>query len=213
MTLNLFQRTAAQQQVLHAPEIVPAGPTLWADVSNYTGVLTDAGCAELKAAGFVGLIIQAITGTNGISYTRQQLSACVRNGLRIQGYIWCWSTPSVLSRLPMFNGYELENLWLDVEQAGLPQSSVDRDLTLCDEYIQKTSHIYSGRWFFADQNWLNLTKWSDQGRLLWDSNYDNNPDVDAGFRPYGGWNQCEIKQYIGTSSIGSVHEIDLNVSR
>jgi hypothetical protein len=190
----------------------PTGPALWVDASNYSGAFTDAHCADLKTAGVVGVIVQAITGLDGVSYTRQQLLACVRNGLRIQGYVWCFpgaSQASMRGRLAMLDGFALEALWLDVEQAGLKIADVDRDLGLCDAYLSELTGIYSGRWFFAQQGWLGVTKWS--GRPLWDSNYNGVPVVGAGFVPYGGWTKPVVSQYQGTSSIGRVQQIDLDV--
>lgn len=176
--------------------------------------MTNQGCAELKAAGIVGCIIQPIVGLDGNTYTTQQLDACRRNGLRIQAYVWAFPGvhSTVASRLFMLEGFDLEALWLDVEDEGLTIADVDRSLAACDLYMGgKLTGVYSGRWFFENQDWLGLTKWSD--RPLWDSRFDGVADVDAGFVPYGGWTQCAIKQYRGTSSIGSVHQIDLNVMR
>jgi hypothetical protein len=193
-----------------------AGPTeSWIDASNYTKALTDAQCAELKAAGVVGVIIQAVTGLDGVSYTRQQLEACVRGGLRIQGYVWC--TPSVAggsgsltrSRLSLFDGFAIEALWLDVEQANLKRFDVDRDLAVCDAYTGRKTGVYSGQWFFAKQRWLDVTWWAD--RPLWDSRFDGVPVVEANFVPYGGWTNPVVKQFRGTSSIGSIHEIDMDI--
>ncbi len=186
---------------------------MWADVSNYSKQLTDQGCADLRAAGIVGCIVQAITGIDGFSYTRQQLDACQRNGLRIAGYVWVFPNAlraSMQSRLQMFDSFPIESLWADVEQKGLKTADVDRDLALCDVYIGKLTGVYSGRWFFQQQGWLGHTAWSN--RALWDSRYDNVPETQTGFIPYGGWSECTIKQYAGSSSIGSVHQIDLNVT-
>lgn len=191
-----------------------AGPSLWVDASNWTQAITDQGCAELKAAGVVGVIVQAVVGIDNVTYTAQQLQACVRNGLRIQGYVWCTPGASksvVAARLALFEGYDLEALWLDVEQSGLKVADVDRDLPMCDAYMAgKLTGVYSGRWFFAQQGWLNWTTWSN--RPLWDSNYDHVPVVATDFRPYGGWTVPVVKQYAGTSAIGSVHQIDLDVA-
>lgn len=190
-------------------------PTLWCDVSNYTGPLTPQGCQDLKNAGYVGIIAQAITGLDGNSYTTQQLAAARDHGLRIQGYVFCNHNSSVASRLSMFDGFDVETIWLDVEAASINSSDVDRDLRLTDKYIPAAAPIglYSGHWVFVSHGWLALTKWSTEGRALWDSRYDGIPDPDAGFVSYGGWNSSAIKQFQGTSSLGSVHGIDLNVMR
>jgi hypothetical protein len=186
---------------------------LWVDISNYTGTLTAQGCHDLLAAGYVGCIVQAITGLDGRTYTRQQLAACVAYGLRVAGYVWCFpgaSVASIRDRLHMFDGYALKFLALDVEQGGLTRADVDRDLYECDAYIDGLTWIYSGRWWFEQQEWLNVNWWSN--RPLWDSNFDGNADATVGFRPYAGWTQCAMKQFMGTTTVGSVHEADLNVS-
>jgi hypothetical protein len=181
----------------------------WVDASNYTGVLTDRDCLELRDAGITGVIIQAITGLDGISYTRQQLNACVQNGLDIAGYVWCFPGSNVASRLKMFDGFELAFLALDVEQAGLTRADVDRDLGLCDSYQWDTTWVYTGKWFFDQQGWSQHTWWSD--RPLWNSLYDRTPVANDHFVPYHGWTSSVLEQWIGTSQIGHVGGIDQNV--
>lgn len=161
----------------------------------------------------MGVIVQAITGLDSVSWTRQHLLACTKNGLRIQGYVWCFpsgTAASMRGRLAMFDGFAIERLWLDAEQSGLHVADVDRDLVLCDSYTGKPTGVYTGRWFFAQQGWLGLRKWSD--RPLWDANYDGTPNVAVGFVPYAGWTAPVIKQYRGTSTIGRVSMVDLDVS-
>ncbi len=219
MVITAARRGGAQQQVVLAIP-TPQGPLypphttneLWADLSNYTGNLTDQGCADLKAAGYVGVIVQAITGLDGNTYTRQQLTVAQRNGLRIAGYVWCFPRApeaSMHSRLSMFDGFALEFLALDVEQSGLTVLDIERDLTMCDAYWRRLTWVYSGKWFFDQEGWSHLNLWAD--RPLWDSNYDGVPDVNVGFRPYGGWTHVAMKQFMGTSRIGHVTQIDPNV--
>lgn len=129
--------------------------------------------------------------------------------------MWCFpgaTTSSILTRLAMFDGYHIEFLALDVEQAGLKRGDVDRDLLWCDRYAGNPSPtwIYTGKWFFDQQGWSKVTWWST--RKLWDSNYDGTPIANDHFRPYHGWTMCQIEQYRGTSSIGSVRQVDLNVT-
>lgn len=184
-----------------------AGPQLWVDASNYTGPLSDQQCADLKAAGVVGVIVQAWP-----PYCAQQLDACRRNGLRIQGYYFVYpgdTKAGLRQRLTQLDGYAIEALWCDVEIAGLTESLVNTALLAGDAYTGKRTGVYSGKWFFDQQGWSHQSYWS--GRPLWDSNYDGQPVLDANFRPYGGWTSCVIKQFRGTSDVGSVHEIDLDV--
>lgn len=162
----------------------------------------------------VGVIIQAITGTNGISWTKQQLQACVRNGLRIQAYVWVFAGDTARSmdfRLAMLNGFNIERLWADVEDAGITRADVDRDLKLCDTYLGQPAGIYTGKWVFDQHGWSHQSWWSH--RDLWASIYDGVADPDVGFIPFHGWTRCVMKQHAGTSSIGSVHQIDLDVLR
>lgn len=165
------------------------------------------------------MIVQAITGLDGNSYTAQQLDACRRNGLRIQGYVWCFphsTASSIRSRLAMFNNFIIEDLWLDLEQAGTRIIDADADLIECDAYLVKRglghirTGIYTARWFFKAQGWLNLTRWSD--RRLWEALYDGTPVANDHFIPYAGWTAATIEQYKGTSDIGRVHQIDLDVT-
>lgn len=163
----------------------------------------------------VGVIVQAITGLDGRSYARQQLDACRRNGLHVQGYLWAFpraSRESILSRLAMFDGSQIEALWLDVEQSGLSETDVDQALAVCDEYMgggPKTG-VYGARWFWAQQGWLGSTRWAN--RPLWNADYNHTPVVGARFVPFGGWTKPAMSQYEGTSSIGSVHQVDLDVA-
>jgi hypothetical protein len=215
----VFQQTPRAASTVHDPVPAPTPPstgsTLWADLSNYTGPLDPVGCNDLKNAGYVGIIVQAITGLNNKSWTRQQLSTAVDQGLRIAGYVWAFKTVDVTPRLRMYDGFQLESLWLDVEgdaYIGYPSiESIDRDLALCDAYTGLPTGIYSGKWFFDLMGWSASDRWAD--RLLWDSDYDGVPDVDHGFTPYGGWTSRAIKQFAGTSRIGRVDQIDLNVMR
>jgi hypothetical protein len=177
------------------------------DASNYTGNFSDQMMQDLKSAGIIGVIVQAVTGSDGRTYTTQQLQAASAAGFQLQGYVF----PGGLDyKLPMFDGYNLEGLWLDLE-IPITIEGVDEALAATDAYIKGVTGIYSGRWFFVQQGWLTMTKWADQGRPLWDSNYDGDAVVDDNFHPYGGWDHCVVKQYAGTSSVGSCHEIDLNV--
>lgn len=183
------------------------------DASNYTGAFTDQQMQGLVDSGVQGVIVQAITGLNGISYTSQQCQMVAQYGLTLHGYVWCFpgeSATSIDGRLAMFNGKPVRRLWADVEQAGLSMRDVDLLLRRCDLYLptQRTG-VYSGRWFFAQQGWLGVDRWSD--RDLWDANYvDGVPDPTVGFVPYGGWDHCAIKQYKGTSDVGTLHEVDLD---
>jgi hypothetical protein len=186
---------------------------LWVDASNYTGAFTDQMMADLKAAGVKGIIVQAITGADGTSYTRQQCQMAVSHGFLLGGYVWCFpgeNQASIDGRLAMFDGFPLAFLWADVEQTGTTVADVNLLLARCDAYTGQQTGVYTGKWFFDQQGWSGLTLWSN--RPLWVSIYDGQANVLIGFVPFGGWTACVVKQYAGSSSIGSVHMIDLDVA-
>lgn len=108
----------------------------------------------------------------------------------------------------MFKGYTLEALWLDVELP-ITEAAVNAALIQCDAYQGQLTGIYSGKWFFDNQGWSHQSFWSS--RPLWDSNYNGVPVTEQGFVSYGGWSSCVIKQYQGTSAIGHLSQIDLDV--
>jgi hypothetical protein len=165
-------------------------------------------CDDMLAAGVVGVIIQAITGLDGISYTRQQLAKAIQRGLRIAGYVWGFGATSVASRLKMFDGFPLEWLGYDCEDDSVTVASVDRDLKLCDAYMPgKLTEFYSGWWFFARKKWLGVSRWAN--RWLWDAIYDQDPEPSHDFVPYGGWTMCRTKQFWDKQVFGGA-VVDIN---
>jgi len=175
------------------------------DVSNYQGVLTDKWFDEWSAKGFSGIIVQAVTGMDGHTLTARQLRKAEEKGWEINGYIWCTGEAPVTNRrLQLFEGIPIIDLWLDVEDMHLLPSDVDNDFQLCDEYMGKKCGMYTGKWVFDRLGWSHRNYWSDRG--LWVSIYDGSPDVNKGFVPFGGWEQCLMKQYTDTP-------LDLNVRR
>jgi hypothetical protein len=49
------------------------------------------------------------------------------------------------------------------------------------------------------------------GCPLWDADYDRGEDLDATFRPYGGWTSRAMLQYKGTTAVAGI-SADLNVA-
>ena len=159
-------------------------------------------CDDMLAAGVDGVIIQAITGLDGVSQTRQQLQKALDRGLRIAGYVWCFGATSVASRLSMFSGFLIEFLAIDVEDNSATIKAINRDLKLCDAYMGKLTEFYTGRWFFVGKGWLSRTQWSN--RRLWDAIYDDDPNPDADFVPFAGWTECFMKQFWDRQVYGGV---------
>ncbi len=195
------------------------------DISNYTTPLTPTAIEGLKSAGVRHVIIQSIDPPAGYppGRTREQIQACRAAGLTVDAYIWLWfdlDIDDIRHKLSLLDGLEIRQLWLDVEDTAsikydqpTTEAKVTAALAACDAYKttsgQKTG-VYSGKWFWADQRYMgNTAIYAD--RELWDANYDDVADATAGFRTYGGWQAPRIKQYRGTSVLGGVGGIDLNV--
>jgi hypothetical protein len=179
------------------------------DVSNYTGPLTADRIAALQAWGCRFVVVQAITGQDGVSWTRQQCQAVLDAGMDLQGYVWAFpgeNTLSVTNRLALFGAFPLSRLWLDVEQAGLTVQDVNLALGACDNWHGQHTGIYTGKWFFDQQGWSGQALWAD--RDLWHSSYDHVADAGAGFVPYGGWTRPAVKQY---DNVGPIPDADVNV--
>jgi len=174
-------------------------PELWVDVSNFQKDLTDNMVRDMQSGGVVGIVSQAITGLDGRTYCRQQLQKAGESGLRQAGYVWCFPNSSVASRLHMFDGFSLEFLALDVEQAGTTVTAVNRDFALCDAYIGGVTEDYTARWFFENQGWLNYRIWAN--RPLWYALYDFERSLDD-FVPFGGWTQPRMHQFSASEWFG-----------
>jgi len=188
----------------------PSATSKWIDVSNWQGALSHEWFDLYGGMGFNGLIVQAVTGNDGRSYTRQQLQAAVWAHWDAAGYIWCNAAQALdltgfQARLSLFDGFNLDFLALDVEAANTRRNDVDRALDACDAYVRQQTWMYTAYWVFERQGWLDVNWWAD--RPLWDGGpYDGDANIDVGFRPYGGWTQRTMKQY-------SEHPVDMNVRR
>jgi len=183
------------------PLVLPEAqwPEFSLDVSNYQKELHDDFFEHWGALGYKGLIVQAVVGLDGFSYTAQQLQAGLDHGWAISAYVWCAAGDAldrgrVQGRLDLIERFthNLVFVALDVEEMGLSPEDVDADLIRCDEVITD-SPLYTGKWAFDNLGWSDNDWWAE--RRLWDSNYDRTPDVNAGFRPYGGWTDAWMKQF------------------
>lgn len=198
------------------------------DCSNYTSQLTSTNLQAALADGFSHAIVQSIDPPAGYppGVTRQQIIACLNAGLTVDAYLWLWmdlDVNDIHRKLDLLSGLGVRQLWLDVEdlaankytQAQCEAKVIDA-LQVCDSWAinnnlpQQFTGIYSGKWYWSDPRYMgNSTTFSN--RELWDANYDNVPDANLGFSPYGGWNSARIKQYKGTTQLGEISGVDLNV--
>jgi hypothetical protein len=197
------------------------------DISNYTTPLTDQLLANVREAGVSHVIVQAIDPPPGYptGRTRDQIQRCLAAGFTVDAYLWLWfdlGAQDIQRKLGLLDGLPIRQLWLDVEDTAAVkydyaplEQKVAQALDQCDAY-QTTSGqrtgIYTGRWFWTDRRYMgNLTTFAD--RELWDANYDGVADAAQGFTPYGGWtaDSLRIKQYQGSTSVGGVGGVDVNV--
>ena len=196
------------------------------DMSNFTDPLSPAAIQGLKAAGVGHVIVQAIDPPPGYpgGRTRAQIQACLDAGLTVDAYVWLWfdlDANDIQRKLHLLDGLNVRQLWLDVEdtasinysQAACEAKVVSDALAACDAYPTSSgarTGVYSGRWFWLDRRYMgNCTTFAD--RALWDANYDDVADTKLGYVPYGGWATVAIKQFRGSTSIGGVGGLDLNV--
>jgi hypothetical protein len=195
------------------------------DMSNYTDPLTAATIQQLKDAGVGHVIIQAVDPPPGYpaGRTRAQIQACIDAGLTVDAYIWMWfdlDTADIQRKLGLLDGLAVHQLWLDVEDTAAikydqptTEAKVTDALAACDGFTTLSgakTGVYSGRWFWVDRRYMaNTSCFAD--RELWDANYDDVADAALGFTTYGGWQRCVIKQYRGTTAVGGVGGLDVNV--
>ena len=188
--------------ILHHGNTIEAKPPALAryliDVSNYQRNLGPDFFHTWGARGYSGLIVQAVTGSDGHSYTRQQCQAGLDNGWELNGYIWCPS--NYQSRLSLFDGFFLNELYLDVEGPDLTWSEIDVGFSACDDYLGGITGMYTRANMF--QNWIDRYSF----RKLWEAYYSDNPDIDDGWRPFGGWTERYMRQF-------SENPLDQNVRR
>lgn len=182
------------------------------DLSNWDAVLTQSRLAEFVNNG-VGLIItQSISPPAGYppSVTRQHLEACALFGMPTDAYLWVWTHSAVEAdieaKLRLLAGLEhrVGKLWIDAEDTA--GATVEARLDALRRAFDVVDHwslthgkpragLYSGGWWWRGYV-SNTNEFGD--RDLWDSDYDHVPDIDHGWSPYGGWQNREIKQFVGS---------------
>jgi hypothetical protein len=195
------------------------------DASNYSDPFTPASLASLRSAGVEHVIVQAVDPPPGYppGVTGQQVMACIDAGFSVDAYVWLWfdaDIDDIHHKLSLIDGLAIRQLWLDVEDtaairydAATCNAKVSAALAVCDAYGTTSGQrcgTYSGRWFWIDNRYMgNTTAFAD--RELWDANYDDVADAAMGFVPYGGWTGPRIKQFRGSTTVGTVGGLDLNV--
>ena len=210
---------ADQRPFTGSAGVVPAGPRLAVDVSNYTGPLNAAQLAAWKRDGIELVIVQAIDPPAGYppGCTVQQIQACQAAGLDVEAYVFLWfglGTSDIQAKLGLLDGLGIRRVWLDVEDTGARSLRLPKRISVVQGALNAIAAagydngIYTGYWFWSGYmgNTSALNSYD-----LWDAHYDGDPNVSTGFVPYGGWSTCLIKQYAGTSTLDGVGNVDLDV--
>jgi len=197
--------------------------TLALDISNYTGPITQEQVNGWRDAGVGLVIVQAVDppAAYPAGCTRQQLETLRDANMPAEAYVFFWfdASPDHIDRaLSLLEGLPIRRVWLDVEDIGAKsynqattEAKVADALQRCDTWSQQQglpqAGIYTGKWYWEATDYMgNTSSFSD--RELWDANYDFTPDATSGFRPYGGWTGCSIKQHIGSSEFVGVGGLD-----
>lgn len=179
------------------------------DVSNYSGRISAQNLADWKALGVGLVIVQGLTEAQaGVSYTRQQLQACLDANMPVDLYIYLYGGQDIRPRLATADGIPIHRKWLDAEEP-LTTAQIDAAWPAMDAYPAQVqaAGIYSARWWWITYQY-NQNHWSH--RKLWAAQYDNIADTKV-FTPFGGWSTCFLKQYRGSSVLAGVGGIDISV--
>lgn len=180
------------------------------DMSRWGGELTADEAEAMRAEGIATVIVASGPGGYGLM-ARQQADAALAAGLRLEAYTFLEfaSDPEgwVREALARLHGLPVARWWLDVED-----TEHGRDWTPEQRiaYVQRAldafaaagvfAHIYSSGWFWRP--YMGDTDvFARQGRKLWNSWFDGDPDIDG--LPYGGWTAADvaIEQFEGTSAV------------
>jgi hypothetical protein len=223
MTRTAHTAAIQQQQGARFALAVPAPPTaqtLGCDVSNYTSELTPQALEAWKSSG-VGVVIVQAFPPNYVQYQQQQqqITQCRAAGLRVEAYIYDYlAGPGWRDAcLQGLQGSGVLKVWADEEDI-TPEAQrmqlFERIAAITGtlqaiEQAGYTSGIYTGAWWW--NAYMNATT-IFQHYPLWDSFYDNVPDVNANWRPYGGWLGRAMKQHCGTTVFHGVSGVDLDVT-
>lgn len=188
------------------------------DMSRWGGELTPSEAACMASQGIHTVIVATGPGGYGLQ-ALQQAEAASAAGMRVEAYVFLefesepeWWIREALRRL---EGFPVARWWLDIEDT---EHGRDWDVADRMEYAKRAliafqdfgifAHIYTGGWYWRPYMG-NTTAFAEQGRLLWNSYYDSDPDVDG--LPYGGWTRetVAIEQFQGTTDLCG-QSVDLN---
>jgi hypothetical protein len=179
-------------------------------MSNWGGPLTAEEVACFLREGITTAIIAMGPGAYG-QHSHQQAREAVAGGMKLETYHYLpWTAGSVdqwvkdgLDKLGDLKPL-IRRTWLNVEDTNtgaltlsMRVEKVDRALATLDAF-GKPAGIWTASWFWP-QHMGNTDRY--KGRLLANSYYDGDPDVDG--LPYGGWTResVAIEQFGDTRDV------------
>lgn len=182
--------------------------------------LTLAECQDIKAKGYELLIVGLWDGIQKNPYALETLQNASKAGLWVGGYTALTSSYSGTQAVNMANeaagGFPLCFLSIDVELDGVTITHINESLIAAVQSKQRPC-IYSAYWFWTGH--LGNPKYYGQNGLkirLWNAAYDNDPDYDFKYFPYGDWTEELLcgEQYAGTTEwAGSSPSFSVDFSR
>jgi hypothetical protein len=203
------------------PEL-PEGQIHALDVSEYSGSILGGQWGQAYDAGIRMVIVQAWGGTpRGLGKNRlcwSQLETARKAGMMTAIYLVVPSDTTTLTHSLIQAGRDaagselqyIKFFALDIE-GDKPLHPTDAVARLRDAIVNASPMpivIYSSR-----SKWQIVMGDVDDFNqcILWDARYDESPEIDKNWVPYGGWKERAIKQYGGTRIVAGNISADVNV--
>jgi len=180
------------------------------DISNYGGELSADTVSAWKDAGITRVIVGVARDTN---LAHRQLRAAADGGMEVQAYCYMYpdSGPDTLLERVAIASHDitLSRVWVDFEEDGLGQQEavctwIQRCLEAAEGRWPGKVGVYTGRWW-----WVPYTGNTERfcHYPLWVAQQDG--DASLSFAPFGGWQECAVKQYTNTTEFCG-YSVDLN---
>lgn len=182
------------------------------DLSNFTRWPLHQGDIQCwMANGVERAIIQAVQGGGQYppGHTAEQLQLCVTAGMpRNDGYVLPFNGDSLANlraKHSLARGFRIGRWWADLEEPmGLDYVRfVLREMDTWEADDMQTG-IYSAKWWW-DAYLPGVTEFND--RRLWAMQQD----LTKAFVPFGGWDDCELRQHWLDANLCGVTGIDVSL--
>lgn len=182
------------------------------DISYDAYKVTPQWCRDRLEEGYTFLIVCLWAGVDSMPWAQRALRYAREAGMETSAYFSInGSHDNVqyhVDKAYLAAGSEWEHLdrvWVGCEIVNIEERHIAQALNSV-EAKGKSPGIYTAKWWW-DGVFNNPTTFKDYP--LWNAHYDNNPDIDFGNYPYGGWTTPYMKQYQGTTNLDGV-SVDLD---